>query len=56
MGALITIKLKYAEKIGERWQYREVARPESSSPATGSAASHRVEQKRLLEAAFGDLS
>lgn len=56
MGALITIKLKYADKIGKRWQYREVARPESSSPATGSAASHRVEQKRLLDAAFGDLS
>jgi len=53
MGALITILLKYAERIGERWRFREVSRPESSSPATGSAASHRVEQQRLYEAAFG---
>ncbi len=55
MGGRITIRLKYAEKIGERWSYREVSRPESSSPATGSAASHRVEQQRLFEDAFEGL-
>lgn len=30
-----------------------VSRPESASPATGSANSHKREQKRVLEAAFG---
>jgi len=54
MGALFTIKLKYAAAIAERWRFCEVSRPESASPATGSAASHRVEQERLYEAAFRD--
>jgi 2-oxoglutarate dehydrogenase E1 component len=30
-----------------------VARPASASPATGSAASHRIEQDQLIRAAFG---
>jgi 2-oxoglutarate dehydrogenase E1 component len=55
MGGRITIRLKYADRIAKRWRYQEVSRPESSSPATGSAASHRVEQQRLIEAALGDL-
>ena len=32
---------------------RVVARPASASPATGSAASHRIEQDQLIRAAFG---
>lgn len=37
---------------------RCISRPESSSPATGSSASHRIEQEALLRQAFGaeDLS
>jgi 2-oxoglutarate dehydrogenase E1 component len=31
-----------------------VSRPESASPATGSASSHRFEQQLLVEQAFGD--
>src|SRR5207248_11003799 len=31
-----------------------VSRPESASPATGSAAAHRVEQQLLIDQAFGD--
>jgi hypothetical protein len=31
-----------------------VARAESASPATGSHASHQLEQKMLIEAAFED--
>ncbi len=54
MGSSITIRLKYASSIGQRWRFRDISRPESASPATGSAASHRVEQKRLYEAAFED--
>ena len=32
---------------------KAVARPASASPATGSAASHRIEQEKLMSAAFG---
>jgi len=32
-----------------------VTRPASASPATGSSASHRLEQRRLLEAAFAPM-
>jgi 2-oxoglutarate dehydrogenase complex dehydrogenase (E1) component-like enzyme len=32
-----------------------VTRTASASPATGSAASHRLEQSLLLDAAFDDL-
>ena len=31
-----------------------VSRPESASPATGSAASHKYEQQLLVDQAFGD--
>ena len=31
-----------------------VSRPESASPATGSAASHKLEQQQLVDQAFGD--
>ena len=31
-----------------------VSRPESASPATGSAAAHRYEQQLLMDQAFGD--
>jgi 2-oxoglutarate dehydrogenase complex dehydrogenase (E1) component-like enzyme len=31
-----------------------LSRPESASPATGSAASHKFEQQLLVDQAFGD--
>jgi hypothetical protein len=31
-----------------------VARDESASPATGSPASHKIEQARLINEAFGE--
>jgi 2-oxoglutarate dehydrogenase complex dehydrogenase (E1) component-like enzyme len=33
-----------------------VSRPPAASPATGSAAAHKLEQRHLLEAAFAPLS
>lgn len=33
-----------------------VSRPPAASPATGSAAAHKLEQRRILEAAFAPLS
>ncbi len=53
MGGLPTVRLKYAELIERRFRFDTVSRPESASPATGSAASHKVEQRRLYEAALG---
>jgi 2-oxoglutarate dehydrogenase complex dehydrogenase (E1) component-like enzyme len=31
---------------------KRVSRPESASPATGSGASHKIEQARLIAEAF----
>jgi 2-oxoglutarate dehydrogenase complex dehydrogenase (E1) component-like enzyme len=33
---------------------RAVCRPESASPATGSAGAHRLEQQHLIERAFSE--
>ncbi|MFH2008962.1 MAG: 2-oxoglutarate dehydrogenase E1 component [bacterium] len=52
MGARNHIHLKYGGVLRERFRFDEIARPESASPATGSAASHRLEQQRLLDAAY----
>ena len=42
-----------AELLGDRLPLSLVSRAESASPATGSKASHDLEQKMLVEAAFG---
>lgn len=39
-------------RIGNRLPLSCVARPESASPATGSQASHKLEQTMLIDAAF----
>lgn len=38
----------------DRFPFGVIARPESASPATGSANAHRLEQAELLERAFAD--
>ena len=35
------------------WPFDCVTRPESASPATGSAAAHKLEQERLIAEALG---
>jgi len=52
MGAWPHVKLRLADRIAERFPLVEVCRAESASPATGSAASHRLEQQELLGRAF----
>ena len=52
MGAWYFIKARLRDVIGERLPLTYVARAESASPATGSHASHQLEQKMLIEAAF----
>ena len=55
MGALPYLSLKLTQRIRQHWPTHSVSRPESASPATGSAASHRLEQQSLLDRAFGEL-
>jgi 2-oxoglutarate dehydrogenase E1 component len=54
MGAWPFLKLKFGERIlgnGEH-PFARISRPESASPATGSAAAHRREQAELLNKCF----
>jgi len=54
MGAWSFLLLRLGEvlKGNGRHPFNRVARPESASPATGSAASHKNEQELLLNQAF----
>lgn len=52
MGAWPSLRVRYGEKLCGRWPLRGICRAESASPATGSAASHKLEQQMLLEEAF----
>jgi 2-oxoglutarate dehydrogenase E1 component len=54
MGGWYFIHARLREFIGDRLPLSYVARAESASPATGSHASHQLEQKMLIEAAFTD--
>ncbi len=53
MGAWPYMRMRFGEHIFGR-PLRAVSRPESSSPATGSGASHKLEQQTLLEQALGE--
>ena len=55
MGAWNEVKGRLYEAHGEAYRIRRVSRPESGSPATGSVAIHRQEQRELLQRAFGGL-
>ncbi|MBI3925421.1 MAG: 2-oxoglutarate dehydrogenase E1 component [Armatimonadetes bacterium] len=52
MGALRSIQLRFGDRFYGRFPFLHVSRPESSSPATGSAGSHKIEQAGLIELAF----
>jgi 2-oxoglutarate dehydrogenase E1 component len=49
MGAWYYLRARYSLR-----RISCVSRPESASPATGSAAAHRYEQQLLIDQAFGD--
>jgi len=53
MGAWYFLNARRPELLAGRHPLSLVARPESASPATGSHAAHEMEQKMLLEEAFG---
>ncbi|MCK6569478.1 2-oxoglutarate dehydrogenase E1 component [Myxococcota bacterium] len=52
MGAWPFIRLAVGEALFGRHPFSGITRNESASPATGSAASHKMEQELLLEKAF----
>ncbi len=52
MGAYPFIRLRFGDLLKEHWSFDKVGRPESATPATGSAASHKLEQTLLLKQAF----
>lgn len=54
MGAWRFMKGRFGERILGRFPFSGFMREESASPATGSAASHEIEQTRLIERAFGN--
>jgi 2-oxoglutarate dehydrogenase E1 component len=53
MGAWYYVYAHFSSIMGGRLPLSVVSRPESASPATGSPASHALEQRMLLDAAFG---
>ena len=52
MGANPFVRLKFEPHLRERWSFDTVGRPEAATPATGSAASHKLEQQILIQTAF----
>jgi 2-oxoglutarate dehydrogenase E1 component len=53
MGAWAYMRMNLGERVFGRYPLSRVTRNISSSPATGSASSHRIEQQELIDAAFG---
>jgi 2-oxoglutarate dehydrogenase E1 component len=56
MGAWRYLRARFGERLIGRHPFHGVHRATSSSPATGSASSHKLEQKQLLAKAFGEKS
>jgi len=54
MGAWYFLNANVRSIIGERLPLTAVSRPAAASPATGSLASHKLEQQRLIEEAFAE--
>jgi 2-oxoglutarate dehydrogenase E1 component len=54
MGAACHFRLRFGSRLLGRLPFSVVSRPAAASPATGSAASHKLEQQRLIDEAFGD--
>jgi 2-oxoglutarate dehydrogenase E1 component len=52
MGAWPHLRFRFGDRLG-RHPLRSACRPRSASPATGSSASHKLEQRLLLERIFG---
>jgi 2-oxoglutarate dehydrogenase E1 component len=55
MGAWRYLRAEFGYLLGGTHPFVGVSRPASASPATGSASSHKWEQKELLARAFSEL-
>ena len=55
MGVWPYLKFNFGDELASRWTLKRVSRMESASPSTGSAAAHKLEQKDVIEGAFGPL-
>ena len=53
MGAWRHLRARFGPRVYDKYPFSCVSRPESSSPATGSKASHLLEQKILNRTALG---
>ena len=54
MGAWRYLRVRFGERLLGRHPFQGLYRPASSTPATGSASSHKLEQKQLIAKAFGE--
>jgi 2-oxoglutarate dehydrogenase E1 component len=54
MGAWRYIRNTFGERLLGRFPLRRVSRPAAASPATGSMASHKLEQSYVVETPFED--
>ena len=52
MGAWRYLRVALGETLFGKYPFSGLSRPESASPATGSSASHKMEQDLLIEQAF----
>ena len=51
MGAWRYLRVQFGEKLFDNFPFSGIYRPESASPATGSAGSHKKEQEQIVEEA-----
>ncbi|MBN1610828.1 MAG: 2-oxoglutarate dehydrogenase E1 component [Polyangiaceae bacterium] len=52
MGAWRHLRAHFGTTLFDRFPFSHAARAESASPATGSASSHKLEQRQLMDQAF----
>ena len=55
MGAWSHLRFRFLNQLCGRFPFEGVTRAASASPATGSASSHKLEQKQLIDQAFAGL-
>jgi 2-oxoglutarate dehydrogenase E1 component len=54
MGAWQFVKMRWGDELAARFKLERISRVESASPSTGSIRAHQLEERELLNAAFGN--